>query len=468
MTHESPLFATQAAPVLERIVADYFADPAFRLRIPKGGLLLNQGMGNDRLYYVLRGALTCTMQDEDEIGDEVQVELFRAEKGSFIGVYSFFSGNRHSFIRATALEDTELAWIGRETPPVDEETRGSLREQFFPVVVEELSKRQISLSHMAQDQAVVQRRLHLAEKMSTLGALSAGLAHELNNAVGVVARSADHLRQVLSALFLDVEPGLAPWFEAGVEKGQNVASGEVRRRAKELMARFPALEYDKAKALARILGDDPDATPAGLPDRLDETLFMWETGRACHDLRLAAEHAASIVRSIRRIGGSGNERRETDVADSIREALALLHSNLREVTVELDLPENLPPIWANKTELVQIWVNIIKNGWDAVKNARTADPRIRVAAHRHRRAVQVDLANNGPPIAPALLRRLFRPHITTKRETAEMGLGLGLYIVKEIVDRYSGELHVTSDETETCFSILLPLGTDKNANQEDL
>lgn len=439
-------------PILDRVVSVYFADPSQRLIIPKGGLLLNQDTPNDRLYYVRSGSFTCTIRDEDEIGDEIQIELFRAEKGSFVGVYSFFSGNPCSFIRATALEDAELAWIDRNTKAVAPEQFGPFRAQFLPVVLEELSKRQLSLSHMARQQEAAQHRLHIAEKMSTLGELSAGLAHEINNAVGVMDRSSDHLRQVLSRLFHETHPALSSWFEAGVSTGQTFSSDVVRKQAKELMARFSGLEYEKAKALARIVGDGAIDT---LPKNLDDAIFLWETGRACHDMRIAAAHAANLVRSIKQLGGNGRERQSISVADSVREALALLNSNLREVPVELDLDDTLPCIWGNKMELVQVWVNIIKNGWDAMKSARTADPRIRVAVRKHRRAIQVDLANTGPAINPVLLQKLFQPHITTKR--GEMGLGLGLYIVKEIVDRYNGELHVASDEKETCFSVRLPL-----------
>jgi signal transduction histidine kinase len=203
----------------------------------------------------------------------------------------------------------------------------------------------------------------------------------------------------------------------GVEKGQDSGSTEVRKRAKELMARFPTLEYDKAKAMARIFGN----TPLGsVPVWLEEGLAMWETGRACHDMRIAAEHAASLVRSIKQLGGKGNDRQEISIADSVTEALALVKSDLRRhsVTVELDMPDNLPLILADKSELVQVWVNIIKNGCEAMTSAAVSEPHIRVAARVHRRAVQIDLANNGPRISPELLRRLFLPNITTKRGPA--------------------------------------------------
>ena len=68
----------------------------------------------------------------------------------------------------------------------------------------------------------------------------------------------------------------------------------------------------------------------------------------------------------------------------------------------------------------------------------------------------VVIANNGPPIGKSLLNNIFQPLITTKKGES-MGLGLGLYIVKELVASYSGELHVESNEAETAFSIRLPL-----------
>ncbi len=82
-----------------------------------------------------------------------------------------------------AQTDVELAWIERDTPAVEEETYGPLTTQFMPVMVNELSRRQ----RRAMQEAIAKEgaaKLHTAEQMTTLGQLAAGIAHELNNAIG--------------------------------------------------------------------------------------------------------------------------------------------------------------------------------------------------------------------------------------------------------------------------------------------
>lgn len=442
--------------LIERIMRDYFGDPDRRLWLAPGEVLVEQDARNNRLYCILEGAFAGTIRTENELGEEEQLELFRAEKGDFLGVTSFFSRTGLASTRVICLSRGLLAWIDRDTPPVNEDLYGGLRKQFIPLILEELSHRQKRLSQTAREREVALRRLHVAEKFSTLGELSTGLAHELNNAVGVLVRSSDHLMAALGQLLQKHEPGLAHWFERGAELGQSEGSEVVRKRARELAARFH-LEPETAKRLARMVGRDELAE---LPQDLEAGLDLWETGRDCHDMLLAARHAASIVRSVKQLARSDQARQEeVDLNTTLAEALALLQSEVRQVTVEQRLTEDLPPVLGNGSELVQVWINIIKNGCDALRENRPANPTITLTTRRHSRlSLEVILANNGPPIPPALLKRLFQPNITTKRGAhGTMGLGLGLCIVKRIVDSYNGELLVESEADETRFRVILPL-----------
>ena len=431
---------------------DYFSDPSRHVRIAKGEKLMETGQPNERLYYIISGIMAGTIPGEDDLGNEEQVELFRSGPGDFIGVVSFFSQSGTAFMCISAVTDAELAWIDLRTQPVNPEKNGSIRRQFLPIILHELVQRQISLSHTARERESALRRLHLAENLSTLGRLSAGIAHELNNAIGVLSRSAEHVQHVLANLLSQSNPDTLVWFERGVAAGQEFSSETVRRQGRDLAKKFD-LPYDKAKKLARIMGDVPLQT---LPDNLDAALELWETGRVCHDMHLAAHHAGSIVKSVRELGGSSQQRAEgIDVNATLREAGSLLKSSLRKVRVSYELDEALPPIWGNSTELAQIWINILRNGCDALDEAKTPNPSIHIETLGHRRGVQVTISNNGPRIPDEMRRRLFQPHITTKG--GSMGMGLGLYLIKRLVDSYCGELLVASTDVETRFTIHLPL-----------
>ncbi len=444
------------ARLIERITQDYFTNTDRQIHLQTGDVLMEQDEHNSRLYYIWSGSFSGTIRYENELGEEEQLELFRAVEGDFLGVYSLFSSSRAAATRVTCLEPAVLAWIDRTTPAINEAEYGNLREQLIPIVLEELSHRQKRLSKAAHEREVAVGRLHIAEKLSTIGQLSTGIAHELNNALGVLERTAGHLTSTLENLLRQHEPEHVRWFELGLEKGQTVGSSVVRQRAKVFTERF-GLDAELAKNLAR--STDPD-TMTALPNDVATCISLWETGRDCHDMQLAAKHSASIVRSVKELAGADKVYQgNVDLNTTLSEALSLLQSDLRQVTVEKNLAADLPSVWGNSSEFVQVWVNIIKNASDALKESNTQNPLIVISSNLHsKRALEICLTNNGPPIPENLLPRLFLPNITTKKGVgSSMGLGLGLCITKRIIDSYHGEISVKSDTNGTSFCVILPL-----------
>ncbi len=120
-------------------------------------------------------------------------------------------------------------------------------------------------------------------------------------------------------------------------------------------------------------------------------------------------------------------------------------------------------VTGNYNQLVQVFLNLIQNAADALEN--TPEPTIEIRAHRRKLggekiAAVVEVIDNGPGIDPAVLSRIFEPFISTK-DTGDQkdrrGMGLGLSIVKRIVDSHHGEVQVsTSRERGTRFRITLP------------
>lgn len=134
--------------------------------------------------------------------------------------------------------------------------------------------------------------------------------------------------------------------------------------------------------------------------------------------------------------------------------MALLQSNLRYVEVVLR-PAILPPVTASVTELVQIWVNLIKNACDAMEN--TEAPQIEIVTRSVKNKLLVTITNNGPMIDEATRRKIFNPNFSTKKGGLSFGLGLGLAIVQRIVHSYGGTIAVKSDHQRTTFRIKLPI-----------
>lgn len=434
----------QLAAVIER----YFNHAQRCISVPAGSILLAQNGYNDRLYYLRRGQVSGYFSEKGER----RIKVFSAAQGAFIGVHSFFSGSWTASSTVIAESDVELAWIDRDTPVQDEAQYGSLSAQFMPVMVAELSRRQRRATQEALAKERALERLHTAEQMTTLGQLAAGIAHELNNAIGVVSSKTERLETLFIELLEEVHPEASQFFDFGLLYGQKVSSSEARERG----AWF-AKKYQLPKTIARELAR---AVPADelSPHWLNNphlAIRYWQMGRDLHDLRLAAKHSVGIVKSVKQLGRADLCLEEAvDLNATIDRALALLQSDLRRVAVKIT-QGSLPIIKGSETEWVQVWVNLVKNACDAM--VQTTDPLLEIQTHCSRQRLYITVANNGPEIDEITRRKIFQPSFTTKKEGLSFGLGLGLAIVKRIVSGYGGTVAVKSEPDKTIFRIKLPV-----------
>jgi PAS domain S-box-containing protein len=269
-----------------------------------------------------------------------------------------------------------------------------------------------------RDLKAAQANLIQAEKMASLGQLTAGIAHEIKNPLNFVNNFAG-----LSVELLD------------------------------------ELKETTAPAVAA-LGEDKRA-------EVDETIQML-TG----NLEKIAEHgrrADGIVKSmLEHSRGSSGERRNVDLNGLIEEALNLAYHGARaqdasfNITLERDFADAITPIELVPQDITRVCLNLIGNGFYAATKRRKegGDPRfqptLKVTTRDLGDAVEIRVRDNGTGIALEIKDKLFQPFFTTK-PTGE-GTGLGLSISYDIVTQeHGGTITVDSRAGEfTEFTVRLP------------
>jgi signal transduction histidine kinase len=142
-----------------------------------------------------------------------------------------------------------------------------------------------------------------------------------------------------------------------------------------------------------------------------------------------------------------------DVARGLANTLAVLGSKAKSKSVgmSLNLDKDLPPVHGFGGELNQVWSNLIDNALDAVNNGG----QIEIVGRREHDHVVVRVVDNGPGVPAELRDRIFDPFFTTK--PVGKGTGLGLDIVRRLIQRHNGQIEVESRPGRTEFRIMLPI-----------
>lgn len=135
-----------------------------------------------------------------------------------------------------------------------------------------------------------------------------------------------------------------------------------------------------------------------------------------------------------------------------------------KVTIVKDYDPSLPYLSADKAQLIQAVLNIMRNAVQAAENPNSCCITVRtrcqrqftMGTKRHRLVCRVDINDNGPGVPEDMLQSIFAPMVTGRAD----GTGLGLSIAQSIISRHGGVLSCESTPGDTCFTFYLPMDTD--------
>jgi signal transduction histidine kinase len=348
----------------------------------------------------------------------------------------------------------------------------------FPQLVQKMPELATRLVGLMSDRIRETTRIEQQrDRLASLGKLSAGLAHELNNPASAAKRATSQLRDILKKIkSASLELGrrdLTSSQKAEIERmeasftqpdvvppdaltisdledqidsllrshGQNdlwmLAAALARRniRPEALESLFASLEADTARAaLVRIAAS-------------------VEVAALLHEIESSTSRISDLVGAIKEYTYMDQAAiQNVDVVKSLEITLTILNHKLKQgVAVQRDYQR--VPLLVNSfgSELNQVWTNIIDNAIDAMGGKGE----LRVRTYREDACVVVEIGDNGPGISADVQPHIFEPFFTTKR--VGEGTGLGLDTVQRIVKKHRGTIQVTSKPGDTRFQVWLPL-----------
>jgi len=316
------------------------------------------------------------------------------------------------------------------------------------------------------------------EALVTLGTLSAGLAHELNNPAAAATRAVDGLEATL----LYVTKSLRALAAHGITAEAYESLDALQLEADPQPVVSDALAVaEREEALSDWLSDHGverdwlfaptlasasfetewcDRVLAAVGREALQSAIEWVTATVgavalLGEVRESTRRVSTLVAAVKSYSQMDRAARQRiDVVEGIESTLTMLGHKLRvgDITIERDYDDDLPRLDAYAGELNQVWTNLIDNALDAMDGQGV----LRISTHHAEEGVVVEVADTGPGMPSEVADQAFEAFFTTKE--VGRGTGLGLDIARRIVvERHGGSIEIDSQPGRTVLRVLLPI-----------
>ncbi|SIT06664.1 7TM diverse intracellular signaling domain-containing protein [Belliella pelovolcani] len=275
-----------------------------------------------------------------------------------------------------------------------------------------------------------QTQLVNQEKMASLGQLTAGIAHEINNPINFVSSNISPLKRDIKDLLEVVQ--------TYKDRGEAQFDEKTKKELKDLEEDIE-LDY--------------------VLDEIDQLLKGMEDG---------AKRTVEIVKGLRLFSRVDEQDvKKVDIHDGINSTLVLLNSSMSGRIKVIKEYNEIPMIECLAGKINQVFMNIITNAIHALQDHldTNPNPEITIRTKQIGDHIQIEIADNGPGMPESVKQRIFEPFFTTK--AVGKGTGLGLSIVYTIIENHKGTLEVdTSEGQGTNFIITLPIYQNTPQNEQ--
>ncbi|MFM7769091.1 MAG: sensor histidine kinase, partial [Bacteroidota bacterium] len=295
----------------------------------------------------------------------------------------------------------------------------------------DLENRNSELNQDLAELKTTQQQLVESEKLASLGQMTAGIAHEINNPINFVQSNVGPLKRDIADIL-------------------------------SLLSEFESID-DKTNLQEKITG------LKDLYNKLDVGFLKQEIEQLLNGIEEGSMRTAEIVKGLRIFSRMDkNERVSADINECLASTLIVLKNMTKaEVTLNVQLENNIPKIDCYPGKLSQVFMNLITNAVQATKlpNRQPKDRIINVSSKCEQNFAVITISDNGPGINDEIHDKIFEPFFTTK-DVGE-GTGLGLSIVHGIIAEHNGSIQFKNlHEGGACFIINIPLTNTLNGNPE--
>ncbi|MFB2838998.1 response regulator [Floridanema evergladense] len=415
----------------------------------------------------MNGYEVCKKLKESELTREVPVIFLSALDEALDKVKAFQVGGIDYVTKPFQVEEI-LARV---------ETHLAIRQ-----LQKNLTTKNQELELTVQQLQNTQEQLIQSEKMAALGQLVAGIAHEINTPLGAIRSSVENIADFLKEnllqfpdFFHSLSPEHQQYFldilQRSSEQTTSLSSKEKRQFKKVLIQELETEEISNADTIADTLVD------LGIYDRISAfiPLLKSENGslilekayqvasiqKSTDTIKTATEKAAKVVFALKnyaRYDHSG-EKVRSQITEGIETVLTLYNNQLKHgIEVTRDYQANLPSLLCYPDELNQVWTNLIHNAIQAMDYKG----HLSVSVTHQSDSLVVSITDDGKGIPPEVMPRIFEPFFTTKPPGE--GSGLGLDIVKKIIQKHNGKICVESIPGKTTFTVALPFDSNHKTN----